>query len=74
MHDFPGIGKRVSLLRKAFLTTWKSLYRDLGGVGGGDGGGKGKDGWEGLTEELGLHQVLKDEPGFQIDEEKEGGV
>lgn len=25
-----------------------------------------------LTEELGLHQVLKDEPGFQIDEEKEG--
>lgn len=44
MHDFPGTGKRVSLLRKAFLTTWKSLYRDLGRVGGRDGGGKG-EGW-----------------------------
>ena len=38
------------------------------------GEGRGKDGREGLTEELGLHQVLKDEPGFQIDEEKERGV
>ena len=29
--------------------------------------------FQGLTEELGLRQVLKDEPGFQIEEEKERG-
>lgn len=75
MHDFPAIGKRVSLLRKVFLTTWKSLYREGRGWGGSWrwGGRRGKDGPEGLTEELGLHQFLKDEPGFQIDGEKKGG-